>query len=198
MNEYYDLLLNEIRTFVPLSDAEAILIKESFNASILKKKEFLIRKGDLSNHMNFVTSGCVKVYSIGDDAMEHILQFGIAGWWINDLYAYLTEKRSTLFVQAITDSVVLQIHRDRLNKLYDKVPMMDRFFRIKTQNGYVALQDRTIRGMSESAEQRYSEFVKRYRAIEQQIPQYMIAAYLGITPEHLSAIRKKINDSRLS
>ncbi len=198
MNEYYDLLLNEIRTFVPISDAEAILIKESFNASILKKKEFLIRKGDLSNHMNFVTSGCVKVYSIGDDAMEHILQFGIAGWWINDLYAYLTEKPSTLFVQAITDSVVLQIHRDRLNKLYDQVPMMDRFFRIKTQNGYVALQDRTIRGMSEGAEQRYSEFVKRYRAIEQQIPQYMIAAYLGITPEHLSAIRKKINDSRLS
>lgn len=195
---YYDLLVKNIRELVPISEEESELVKKAFKAVHLQKRDFYIRKGDLSNHMNFVASGCVKVYSIGDDAMERILQFGIAGWWVNDLYAYLTEKPSTLFVQAITESVMLQVHRDNLNELYDKVPMIDRFFRIKTQNGYVALQDRTIRGMSEGAEQRYSEFIKRYRDIEQQIPQYMIAAYLGITPEHLSAIRKKINDSRLS
>jgi len=198
MTELYVLLLQNIRELVPINEEEALLIQEAFKPVQINKKDFYIRKGDLSSHMNFVADGCLKVYSIGEKDMEHILQFGITGWWVSDLYAYLTESPSTLFIQAITDSVVLQIHRDRLNTLYDEVPMMDRFFRIKTQNGYVALQDRTIRSMSEPAEQRYSEFVNRYRDMEQQIPQYMIASYLGITPEHLSAIRKKMADNMRS
>ena len=148
--------------------------------------------------MRFVSDGCMKVYSVDEDGQEHILQFGISGWWINDLYAFLTATPATFFMQAITDSTVFQVHRDRLNQLYDEVPMMDRFFRIKTQNGYVALQERTIRSMSDSAELRYSEFINRYRDMEQQIPQYMIASYLGVTPEHLSAIRKKMSTQSLS
>ncbi|WNB18870.1 Crp/Fnr family transcriptional regulator [Marivirga arenosa] len=195
MQTYYKLLLQNIQELVPIKQEDVCLIEEAFKPVYLKKKDFYLRKHDRSNYMNFVADGCLKVYSIGENDMEHILQFGIEGWWVNDLYSYLTETPSTLFIQAITDSVVLQIHRDRLNRLFDEVPMMDRFFRIKTQNGYVALQDRTIRNMSQAAEQRYIEFVNRYRDMEQQIPQYMIASYLGITPEHLSALRKKIADN---
>ena len=132
-------------------------------------------------------------YSLDKEANERILQFGIAGWWVNDLYAYLSEKPSTYFIQAIADSVVLQIHRNSLNELFDKIPMMDRFYRIKTQNAYVALQERTIMVMSETAEERYTKFISQYRDMEQSIPQYMIASYLGVTPEHLSSIRKKIS-----
>lgn len=189
----HSTLIKNIRQLVPLSEKEVVLILQAFKQKHLKKKEHLLKKGDPSNHMRFVSDGCVKVYSIDEVGQEHILQFGISGWWINDLYAFLTETPATLFIQAISESIMFQIHRDRLNQLYDEVPMMDRFFRIKTQNGYVALQERTIRSMSETAEQRYSEFIMRYRDIEQQIPQYMIASYLGITPEHLSAIRKKMS-----
>lgn len=193
MNETYDNLIENFRQLVPISDQEAEIIKGAFVVKKLNKKELLLSKGDLSNHMRFVADGCLKVYSIGEKDMEHILQFGISGWWINDLYAYLTETPSELFIQAITPSTVLQIHRDRLNKLYDEIPMVDRFFRIKTQHGYVALQNRTIRSMSQTAEERYVKFVSDYREMEQQIPQYMIAAFIGVTPEHLSAIRKKMS-----
>jgi CRP-like cAMP-binding protein len=186
-------LIKNIRELVPLSEKEEELIQEAFKQKHLRKKEHLLQKGDPSDHMRFVSVGCMKVYSVDENGQEHILQFGISGWWINDLYAFLTETPATLFIQAITESFLFQIHRDRLNQLYDEVPMMDRFFRIKTQNGYVALQERTIRSMSETAEQRYSKFINRYRDLEQQIPQYMIASYLGITPEHLSAIRKKMS-----
>lgn len=186
-------LIENIRDLVPLSKKEEEVICHAFKPRHLKKKEILLQKGDPSNHMRFVSDGCVKVYSVDEAGQEHILQFGITGWWINDLYAFLTKTPASFFIQAIADSTVLQIHRDRLNQLYDEVPMMDRFFRIKTQNGYVALQERTIRTMSETAEQRYSEFISRYRDVEQHIPQYMIASYLGITPEHLSAIRKKMS-----
>ncbi|MTI39712.1 Crp/Fnr family transcriptional regulator [Fulvivirga lutimaris] len=193
MAQAYDILIENFRQLVPISDQEAEIIKGTFVVKKLNKKELLLSKGDLSNHMRFVADGCLKVYSIGEKDMEHILQFGISGWWINDLYAYLTETPSELFIQAITPSTVLQIHRDRLNKLYDEIPMVDRFFRIKTQHGYVALQNRTIRTMSQTAEERYVKFISDYREMEQQIPQYMIAAFIGVTPEHLSAIRKKMS-----
>lgn len=188
----HELLLQNIKELIPLSTEDVALIEAAFKPVHLRKKQFLLQKGGYSNHMRFISEGCLKLYNIDEAGKEHILQFGIKGWWMNDLYAYLTEKPATYFIQAITDSMVLQVHRDRLNELYDQVPMMDRFFRIKTQHGYVALQERTIHSMSQSGEERYIDFVKRYRIMEQQIPQYMIAAYLGITPEHLSSIRKNI------
>lgn len=193
----HTLLLEHIRQLIPISYEESLLIIEAYKIKTLKKKEMLLDQGDPSNHMRFVVDGCLKVYSLDGESNERILQFGIRGWWINDLYAYLTQSPSTYFIQAITDSVVLQIHRDQLEKLYDKIPMIDRFYRIKTQNAYVALQERTIRAMSEPVEERYNRFVNQYRDMEQMIPQYMIASYLGVTPEHLSAIRKKMSmDSR--
>lgn len=190
----YGFLIEHLKELVPLEPTEVELILTAFKPVLLKKKDYLLKKGDLSNHMRFVAKGCLKTFSVDEDGVEHILQFGIKGWWVNDLYAFLTRRPATFFIQAITESTVLQIHRDRLDGLYDEVPMMDRFFRIKTQNGYVALQERTIHAMSQGAESRYLDFVGRYREMEQQIPQYMIASYLGITPEHLSAIRKKISN----
>ncbi|NAY91929.1 cyclic nucleotide-binding domain-containing protein [Muricauda sp. JGD-17] len=188
----YDPLIHNISNLVPLTKEDVILIKAAFRSVKLKKKEFLLRAGEPSNHMRFIAKGCIKLYNIDETGKEHILQFGIKVWWVNDLYAYLTQKPAKFFIQAITDSIILQIYRDQLNTLFDQVHMMDRFFRIKTQNGYVALQERTINTMSQTAEERYTEFIQRYRVMEQQIPQYMIASYLGITPEHLSVLRKNL------
>lgn len=189
----HELLIENIKDVVPLNETETLLIAQSFKPIELKKKQFLLQKGEYSNHMRFIADGCLKLFDIDDAGNEHVLQFGIKGWWMNDLYAYLTQQPATYYMQAITGSVVLQVHRDRLNELFDQIHMMDRFFRIKTQNGYVALQERTMHAMSKTAEQRYADFVSRYRTIEQQIPQYMVASYLGVTPEHLSSIRKKMS-----
>lgn len=194
MEHHYQSLLAHIRELVPIAEAEEMIIRDAYKPTELNKKDYLLKKGELSNYMRFVAEGCLKAFTVDLEGVEHILQFGIKGWWVNDLYAFLTEQPATFYLQAITKSVVLQVHRDRLTRLYDEVPMMDRFYRIKTQNGYVALQERTIHSMSQVAEQRYREFISRYREMEQQIPQYMIASYLGITPEHLSAIRKKISE----
>jgi len=194
----HDLLIKNIKELVPLSDEESLLVKDAFKTVRLRKKQFLLQRGEMSNHMRFITKGCLKLFHLDDSGSEHILQFGITGWWINDLYAYLTQTPANYFLQAIAESTVLQVSRDRLNCLFDEIHMMDRFFRIKTQNGYVALQERTIQNMSKPAEERYTDFIRRYRHMEQQIPQYMIASYLGVTPEHLSSIRKKISTQNRS
>ncbi|MAY83317.1 MAG: cyclic nucleotide-binding protein [Flavobacteriales bacterium] len=187
-----DLLIENIKEVVPLTDEDASLVKKAFNPVQLKKKDFLLRNGEYSDHMRFIVEGCLRAYKIDENGKEHILYFGIKNWWINDLYSYLTRTPATLFIQAVSDSTVMQIHRDQLNILYDKIHMIDRFYRIKTQNGFVALQERTINSMSQSADERYYDFVKKYRKMEQQIPQYMLASYLGITPEHLSTLRKNL------
>jgi len=183
-------LITHFRNSIALTDNEADLIKTHFKKKELKKKEILLFAGDHSSHMRFISEGCLRSYYMDEDAKEHIIQFGTECWWINDLYSYLTNTPAKQFIQAIENSVVLQIHKDKLNELYDSVPAIERFFRFKFEKAYVSLQERTINTMSKTAEERYIEFRSKYRHIEQQIPQYMVASYLGITPEFLSKLRK--------
>lgn len=186
-----DKLIIHFRKSITLTDDEAEIVSRCFTILELKKKEILLFVGDHSSHMRFISEGCLRSYYMGGDAKEHVIQFGIEDWWINDLYSYLTNTPSKQFIQAIEDSMVLQIHKDKLNELYNSVPAIDRFFRLKFEKAYVSLQERTIDTMSKTAEERYIEFRSKYRDIEQRVPQYMVASYLGITPEFLSSLRKK-------
>ncbi|MEX0312915.1 MAG: Crp/Fnr family transcriptional regulator [Allomuricauda sp.] len=185
-----DKLVAHFRQSIDLTDHELGIIADSFNLVELKKKEVLLFAGDHSSHMRFIAQGCLRSYYMDPDAKEHIVQFGIEDWWINDLYSYLTNTPAKQFIQAIEPSQVLQIHKNRLKDLYNSIPTIERFFRIKFQNAYISLQERTINTMSKTAEERYVEFRSKHRDIEQRVPQYMVASYLGITPEFLSSLRK--------
>ena len=185
-----DYLISNIKSEVNLLPDHDELIKKSFKVKTLKRKEVVLYKGDVSSHMRFIAQGCLRAYYLDEQAKEHVIQFGIEGWWINDLYSYLTQTPARQFIQAIEPSLLVQVHRDSLLALFDQVPSVERFFRLKFEKAYVALQDRTINSLSKSAEERYEEFCKEHRDLEQRIPQYMLASYLGITPEFLSALRK--------
>lgn len=188
--DHINNLISHLRQIVELSSEEEKKIYDHFYIRKLKKREILLFAGDISSHMQFISSGCLRAYYMDEEAKEHIIQFGIEGWWVNDLYSYLTNTPAKQFIQALEKSSVVQIHKDSLNQLYDEVPAIERFFRIKFEKAYVALQERTINSMSRPAEKRYFDFRRQYRDIEQRVPQYMIASYLGITPEFLSRLRK--------
>jgi CRP-like cAMP-binding protein len=187
-----DKLIAHLRKIITLTNEEAVIVGNSFKERLLEKKEVLLFAGEISSHMQFIAEGCLRAYYMDVEAKEHIVQFGIEGWWVNDLYSYLTKTPAKQFVQALEKSTVLQIHRDTLNNLYDEVPAIERFFRLKFEKAYVAFQERTINAMAKTAEDRYLEFRSKYRDIEQRVPQYMVASYLGITPEFLSALRKNL------
>ncbi|OIQ18020.1 MAG: cyclic nucleotide-binding protein [Flavobacterium sp. MedPE-SWcel] len=188
-----DKLIQHLRKSVTITNDEEIVVRKCFKTKVLKKKEMLLFAGDTSTHMQYIAEGCLRCYYMDEQAKEHIIQFGIEEWWVNDLYSYLTQTPAKQFVQAVENSTIVQIHKDDLDELYDKVPSIERFFRFKFERAYVALQDHTINAMSKTAEERYDEFRFKYRDIEQRVPQYMVASYLGITPEFLSSIRKKID-----
>jgi CRP-like cAMP-binding protein len=176
---------------VHLSEEEGRWILQAFQKKELKKKAFLLQEGEPSSHMRYIEKGCLRSFYLDEEGKEHIQQFGIEDWWINDLYAYLTQTPARQYIQALEPSVVWQVHRDHLEALFVQVPALERFYRIKMQRAYVASQERNMNTLYQTAEERYLHFRQQYRAIEQRVPQYMVASFLGITPEHLSAIRKK-------
>lgn len=184
------LLAKHIRSTITVSDEELQLILSKFEEKKVKQKEFLLEAGEYSRHMCFIASGCFRSYYIDEKSQEHTLQFGIENWWINDLRSYLTSSPSTQFLQAVEFSTVLLISKEDLEIIFLEVPATERFFRLKIQSAYVSLQERLLDNMSRPAADRYIEFRAQYRNIEQRAPEYMIASYLGITPELLSSIRK--------
>ncbi len=192
MDPAFSRLLQHLRRDIELEADQVDLLEPHVLVRELPKKGFLLKEGQLSRHMTFVAEGCLRRYSLDEAGRENVLELAIEEWWINDLYSYLTQTPSNYYIEALEPCILCQIHRARLEELYRKVPLLETFFRIKFQNAYVALQRRTNHLLSESAEARYKTFLATYRSIEQRVPQYMIASYLGITPEFLSKIRKKL------
>ncbi len=187
----YSLLIKNISRHVSLDKEEIILLTTAYKPRHLKKKEFLLHQGEVSRYETFVTKGCLRAFNVNDKGEEYIAQFAVEDWWIGDMYSFLTGTPSTLYIEALEDCELLQIDKQGLEDLYLKLPKMERFFRIIIQNAFIASQKRVLSAMSQTAEERYQEFIRKYPNIEQRVSQYQVAAYLGVTPEFLSRIRKK-------
>lgn len=190
---HFDFLISHFNQKVKLNEAEKELLIRNFVPTEFSKGEIILFQGEVSSHMRFIVEGCLKTYYLDEKTKEHVVHFGIEGWWVNDLYSYFTGTPATLFIEALENGIILQIHRDTLERLFEESQQIERFFRLKFQSAYVAFQDRTININSQPAEQRYKEFCEKYRDIEQRVPQYQLASYLGITPEFLSRLRKRKN-----
>jgi CRP-like cAMP-binding protein len=183
--EYFD-------KFLPLNEEEKSFMDEAFKERRIKRRQFILQEGEIAIHNTFVLEGCFKMYFIDDNGKEHNLQFAIENWWIGDIASFFSEEPSNLYIEAIENSVILQIKKEDQLKLFVDYPKFNRIFRVLAENAMVGLQKRTIQNISSTAEERYLDFVKRYPQFFNRISNVQIASYLGVTPEFLSAIRKKI------
>ena len=186
----FEEILKHIQEVIELTESE----KERFTSILvqkkLRKRQFLIQEGDNVKYEYFVVSGCLKAYEIDDNGDEHIIQFAKENWWISDFKAFFEGGMASLNIDCIEASVVYGIEKQDLENLFIDVPKFDRFFRIKLTGAYVALQNRILSSLDKSNSERYLDFQKAYPNLEQRIPNYMVANYLGIKPESLSRIRK--------
>ena len=190
----YDLILQNIARYIQLTPEETDFFISVLQIKKLRKKQYLVQEGDVCRYESFVNKGCLRTYHVDEKGQEHIAQFAIEGWWISDMYSFLTSTPARLNVDAMEDAELLCIDKPSLEELYLRVPKFERFFRIILQNAFIAHQQRIIANMSKSAEERYLEFLERYPELEQRVPQHQIASYLGITPESLSRIRKQLTE----
>lgn len=189
----YDLILKNVSKHISLDQTEKAFFTSLLQYHTVKKKSLLIREGDIVRYEYFVIKGCFKYYSINEKADEHIIMFAPEDWWVSDLYSFLSGQPSQCYLEAIEDSEVLMIGKDDLQLLYDTIPKFERFFRILFQNALVAQFQRVDQTLSMTADERYQQFLQKYPQLEQRLPQKQIAAFLGITPEFLSMIRRKIS-----
>lgn len=187
----YDLLIRNLGKYVNLSNEEVDIIQSLFTLKKFRKHQYILQEGDVSRFENFVCKGLTRTYEVDEKGQEHIVQFGPEDWWVGDLYSFLTDMPTAYNIDCLEDTKVLQISKPNLNLLYEKVPKMERHFRILIQNAFVSLTRRLSSTLSKSALERYEEFIKRYPHIEQRVPNHQIAAYLGITPQSLSRIRSQ-------
>ena len=113
-------------------------------------------------------------------------------WWITDMYSFTSGKPAMQVVGAIEDTAIFQLQKNDFDLLLVKIPAFERFFRILMQNAYIREQLRVIQNLSMPAEERYLNFLKKYPQLVQRVTQKQIASYIGVSPEFLSAMRKRM------
>lgn len=187
----FNLILANVAKHIKLDDSEASYFTGILRKIPLPKKDILLRQGDVCRYIYFVNSGALRTYYTDTHDKETTIMFGVADWWITDMYSFLNQQPSLMSLETLENSEVLELSKTDLDKLYIEVPKFERFFRIIIQNAYVREQVRVIHNLSMTAEERYEVFMGKYPHIAQRVTQKQIASYLGITPEFLSAIRAR-------
>jgi CRP/FNR family transcriptional regulator len=184
-------IIQHIRKFVDLNDSEAIVFNKYIETQHLKKKEFLIQESRVCKYLYFVEKGCLRMYFINKKGAEQIAQFALDGWWISDYKSFINYSPSDYYIQTIEESRIVSIDNQNLDKLLYELPKLERYFRAVMQEALAGSQFRSKLLYEMSKEEFYIHFSTSFPEFMQRVPQYMIASYLGITPEYLSELRKK-------
>jgi len=158
----------------------------------ISKHGFLLQQGEICHNTFFVEKGLLRMYSSDKNGKEHIIQFAPENWLIGDRSSLYFNEKSSYFIEAVEDSEVLFLNPDFFSKLLEEFPNSIERNDLIIQKHVKSLQDRINSLLGETAEERYMKFTKMYPDLLMRVPQWMIASYLGITPESLSRVRKEL------
>src|SRR5262245_34910505 len=185
-----DAVVAYMRERMKLDANHEALIRSVVVERRVAKSGFLQRAGEVAQHGYFVASGCLRNYSIDDAGIEHTLGFAPENWWLTDRTG--GSSPTVIFIQALEDSEVAQISMSGLERMMQGIPGYAAAYATGLTKVAAARDRRILAALSESAEQRYLSFMERFPGLAQRIPQHLIASYLGVTPETLSRVRRRL------
>ena len=177
---------------IDVSDEDFEIICSYATIIQVKKKQLFLAAGEVCKHEAYIVKGLMREYMTDDKGHEHVVQMAFEDWWIADMMSFITGQPANYNIEALEDCELIVFDREKENEFLDRLPKFERFFRILIQNAFVALQKRMISTMSHSAEHRYLLLIKKFPQLELRVAQHHIASYLGITPEALSRIKRKL------
>lgn len=184
-------LFKNINKYISLTEDETAQLESLLVNRQVSRKELVLRQGQLCRKLYFVKSGSLRAFNINEDGKESTIMFAVEDWWITDMDCFVNQQPAVLSIEALELSELVELDFNVLEKLYETIPKFERFFRILFQNAYIREQRRALHNISFSTEERYRHFLSKYPAIVEKVTQKQIASYLGVTPEFLSAIKKK-------
>lgn len=190
--DHFQQIISYFENIARLDENEKQLIQELFIYKVYKRKEFVVKEGEICKNFNFILNGCMRMYLVDDKANIHILQFAAENWIIVDAMSFREKSASKLNIDTLEKTEVLQISPENLKTLYDKASKFNYIIRELLEKHLTSVQKRLLQTLSSTGEERYLEFLKTYSQFSNRLPQTQIAAYLGITPEYLSKIRNDI------
>ena len=185
-------ILENIAKHVTLTPEEQELFLSKTETRQFKVKTILLSAGEVATCTYFVNSGILRSFNINDNIIEHVLHFACEGWWIGDMYSYISEKPGNLFIEVLEDAEVVIITKENHQKLYQEIPKLERFFRILAENSLVSHQERLMDNLSLTAEERFEKFCSKYPTLIQKVPQKQIASFIGVTPEFFSKMKSRM------
>lgn len=189
----FDQINSHVTKSVSLSSEELAYFNSKLEYKIVPKKTFLLHDGDVCNFEAYINKGCIRNYYIDENGFEVILQFAIEDWWVSDIASFQNHRPSNMFIETLEDCELLILSPQTKEDVLEKVPKLERFFRLMVQRNLAVLQSRLFKTIATSALDKYLDFLKRYPTIPQRVAQHYIASYLGISPEFLSKVRTKMS-----
>ncbi len=180
-----------LSSIVPFSDNDWNLFNKRLIYKEFKKNDLILRTGEVENFMYFLVDGVSRIFQYKND-IEYTLRFNFPITPFNSYASFITQTPSLINVEAITDVRVLRMSYDDMQSLYEKSKMAERLGRRLIELLYVQREIKELQMHSKTAEDYYYELVKSNEELTGQIPQKYIASYLGITPESLSRIKRKL------
>jgi CRP-like cAMP-binding protein len=184
-------LVNHIQKFSSIKQERLSLLEPFFEFRTYGKKQWLLKEGERCNEKFFIDKGCVYISYTRENGSERVIDFAIENWWTSDFTAFQNQSVAQFSIRSVEVTDVLCISGQRQRDLLDEVPELNEYFHLVFQRAYAASQIRLRMLYDLSKEDLYRDFSNKYPAFVQRVPQYLLASFLGFTPEYLSEIRKK-------
>jgi CRP-like cAMP-binding protein len=184
-------LFNHINNYVEVNEKDFQEILKFFSFRSVDKKEVIAEEGYKCNFNHFIVQGCAHMYFIDDKGTHRTVQFAIENWWITDNLAFINRTATDFYIQAVEKTQILSISFENQEQLLSRYPQLEKYFKIIYQKAFGSsiLKIKYLHDFSK--EEIYFHFTEHFPEFAQRVPQYLIASFLGLTPEYVSEIRSK-------
>lgn len=190
----YKSLINTINSIITLDEQEQLFITNTFKEKTARKNDYFLQEGQVCREVGFIVKGLIRYYS-NNDGEDLIYDFGKEGNFVCNYESFLDHSPSKRNIQFIEDTTYLSISFTDLQLFYEQVKEGQKFGRIICEQIFVDAIQKITSLYTDQPEQRYQQFIQSFPDLQQRIPQYYIASFVGIKPQSLSRIRKRLTSS---
>lgn len=187
----YSNLIHDIRKYAELDENNIPTLEKYVKCVSVKKNEYLLKEGQVCGALYFVEKGILRMFFVNNKSAEQITQCALDNWWLSDYNSFIYNKPTDYFIQAVENSEILVIESKVYDALLNEIPQLEKYFRIIMQKAVAGAQHKAKLQYQMTKEEFYRHFIASFPEFNQRVPQYMIASYLGLTPEYVSELRKK-------